>query len=76
METFFDAMNDFDPEKKLFDLHMFDGASVCRNAQNIIKVVNPMLSCIVGADHTCNDVFKRCAYIKGKKKLCIEDKVR
>ena len=29
-ESFFYTMNDLDPEKKLVDLHMFDGASVCR----------------------------------------------
>ena len=27
-ESFFDPMNDLDPEKKLVDLHMFDGASM------------------------------------------------
>ena len=26
---FFYPMNDLDPEKKLVDLHMFDGVSVC-----------------------------------------------
>ena len=31
----FDPLNDLDPEKKLFDLHIFDGASVCRKAKNI-----------------------------------------
>ena len=48
-ESFFDPMNDFDPEKKLVDLHMFDGSSVCRKAKTILKVVYRMLSCIVGA---------------------------
>ena len=28
MEIFFDPINDLDPEKKLVDLHIFDGASV------------------------------------------------
>ena len=32
-ESFFDPMNDLDPENKLVDLHMFDGTSVCRKAQ-------------------------------------------
>ena len=32
-ESLFDPMNDLDPEKKLVDLHMFDGASVCRKAK-------------------------------------------
>ena len=32
-ESFFDLMNYFDPEKKLVDLHMFDGTSVCRKDQ-------------------------------------------
>ena len=27
-ESFFDPINYLDPEKKLLDLHMFDGASV------------------------------------------------
>ena len=56
-ESFFDLMNDIDPEKKLVDLHIFDGASVCRKAQKILKVVYPILSCIVGAEHTCHNVF-------------------
>ena len=28
-ESFFDPINGLDLEKKLVDLHMFDGASVC-----------------------------------------------
>ena len=32
-ESFFDPMNVLDPEKKLVDLYMFDGASVCIKAQ-------------------------------------------
>ena len=28
--SFFDPMNDLDPEKKLVELYMFDGANVCR----------------------------------------------
>ena len=51
-ESFFDTMNDLDPENKLVELNMFDGASVCRKAQKTLKVVYPMLSCIVGAEHT------------------------
>ena len=35
LESFFDSMNDLDPEKKLLDLHIFDGESVCRKAKNI-----------------------------------------
>ena len=46
-EIFFDPMNDFDAEKKLVDLHMFDGVSVCRKDQKILLVVYPMLPCIV-----------------------------
>ena len=42
-------MNDLDPENKLLEMHMFDGASLCRKAQKILKVVYPMLSCIVVA---------------------------
>ena len=52
-ESFFDLMNNLDPEKKLVDLHMFNGASVCRKSQKIFKVVYPMLSCIVGAKNNC-----------------------
>ena len=29
-DSFFDPINDLDPEKKLVDLHIFNGASVCR----------------------------------------------
>ena len=47
--SFFDPINDLDRDKKLVDLHMFDGSSVCRKAQNILKVVYSMLSCIFGA---------------------------
>ena len=32
-ESFFDPINDLDPEKKLVDLHMFYGSSVCRKVQ-------------------------------------------
>ena len=32
-DSYFDTMNDLDPEKKLVDLHMFDGASICRKAK-------------------------------------------
>ena len=42
-ESFFDPMDDLDPENKLVDLHMFYGASVCRKSQKILKVVYPML---------------------------------
>ena len=35
--VFFDPMNDFYPEKEIVDLHMFDGASVCRKAQKNIE---------------------------------------
>ena len=48
-EIFFGPMNDLDSEKKLVDLHMFNGASVCRKAKTLLKVVYPMLSRIVGA---------------------------
>ena len=51
-EILFDPINDLDPEKKLMDLNMFDGASVFRKAQHILKVVYPMLSYIVGEEHT------------------------
>ena len=32
-ESFFDPINDLDTEKKLVDLHSFDGSSVYRKAQ-------------------------------------------
>ena len=48
LESFLGPMNDLDPEKKLVDLHRFDGASVCRKANKILKVVYTILSCIVG----------------------------
>ena len=57
-ESFFDPMNDLDPNKKIVDLHMFDGASVCRKDQNILKVVYPILSCIIGSGHTLHNMFK------------------
>ena len=50
-ESLFDTMNELDPDKKFEDLSMFDGAIVGRKA-NQLKVVYPMLSCIVGAEHT------------------------
>ena len=34
-ESFFDPINDFDPEKKLVNLHMCDGSSVCRKEKTI-----------------------------------------
>ena len=51
-DSFFDPMNDLDTERKFVDLHMFDGSSMCRKAQNILKVFYPMLSCIDVAEHT------------------------
>ena len=42
-KSFFDQMNDLDPEKKSVDLHVFDGARVCRKDQKILKVVYHML---------------------------------
>ena len=64
VESFFDPMNELDPENKLVDLHMFDGASVCRKAQKVLKFVYTMLSCFVGAYHTCHNVFKGWASIE------------
>ena len=61
---FFDTMNDLYLEKKLVDLHMFDGSSVCRKSRKIFKFVYPMLSCIVGADHTCHNMFKGCKFLR------------
>ena len=75
VESFFDLINDLDPEKKHVYLHMFGGASVFRKAQKILKVFYLMLSCIVGADHTFHNVFKGCAYIEEITKLFREDKV-
>ena len=74
-ESLFDTMKDLDPERKLVDLHMFDGASVCRKAQKILKVVYPILSCIVGAEHTFHIAFKGWPSIEEITKLCREDKL-
>ena len=74
-ESLFDPMNDLDPEKKRVDLHMFDGASVCRKAKKTLKVVYPMLSCIVVAEHTCHNAFKGWFSIEEITKLYREDKV-
>ena len=63
-------MNDLHPEKKLVDLHIFDGASVCRKA---LKILKAMVSCIVGAEHTFRDVFEGCECIDKINKLCRED---
>ena len=68
-ESLFDPTNDPDPEKKLVDLHIFDGSSVCRNDKKILKVVYPMLSCTVGSEHTCHNVSKGWAYIEEITKL-------
>ena len=74
-ESFFYPMNELDPEKKLVGLHMFDRSSLCRRAQNILKVVYPSLLCIFGAEHTCHNVFKGWAYIEEITKLCRVDRV-
>ena len=74
-EGSFDPTNDIDPEKKIVDLHMFDGSSVCRKAQKTMMVVYPMLACVVGKEHTCRNVFKGWAFIEEITKLCREDKV-
>ena len=37
-EGFFYPTNDLDPEKKLLDLHMFDGANVWRKAQKYLRL--------------------------------------
>ena len=57
------------------DLHMFDGSSVWRKAQKIITVLYPIMSCIVGADHTFHNVFEGWASIEKITKMCREDKV-
>ena len=75
VESLFDPMNELDPEKKLVDLHISDGDSVYIEAKTILKVVYPMMSFIVVAEHTYRNVFKRWAYIEEITKLCREDKV-
>ena len=57
------------------DLHIFYGASVCRKAKTILKVVYPMMSYIVGSYHTCHNVYKGLNYIEEINKNCIEDNV-
>ena len=69
-ESYFDPMNELDPEKKLVDLHMFDVSSVCIKTKTILKVVYLMLSCIFGAEHTCHNVFKGWASIEKITRLC------
>ena len=54
---------------------MFDGASVCRKAKKVLKVVYLMLSFIFGSEHTCHNVFKGWASIEEITKLRREDKV-
>ena len=68
-------MDELDPQKKPVNLHMFDGSSVCRKSQKILKVVYPMLSFIVGAEYTCHNLFKEWASIEEINKLYREDKV-
>ena len=65
-EVFFCSINYLDPEKKLVGLHMFDGSSVCRKAQEILKAVYPMLSFIVGVEV----LFKMWEYIEEITKSC------
>ena len=74
-ESFFDPMKNQYPEKKIVYLHMFDGASVCRKAKKILKVLYSMLSCSVGAEHTYCNGFKGWASIEEITKLPREDKV-
>ena len=69
-ETFFDTMDDLDAENKPVDVHIFDGTSVCRKAQQILKVFYPILSCIFGEEHTCHNVFKGWRSIEEITKLC------
>ena len=63
-DIFFDPMSDLDPDKKHVELHMFDGASVCRKAKKVLKVVYLMLSFIFGSEHTCHNVFKGWASVE------------
>ena len=45
--TLFDPMNDLDPEKKLVDLHIIDGASVCRRdrKKNLVFISYAVIYC-------------------------------
>ena len=54
---------------------MFEGAGVCRKAKKKFKVVHPMLSCIVGAEHDCHNMYKVWEYIEETTKLCKEDNI-
>ena len=74
-ESFFDPMNDLGPEKKLVDLHMFNGASVCKKSKYIWRVLYPIISCIFGSEHTLNNVFKGWSSIEEIIKLCREEKM-
>ena len=37
-KSFFDPINDLDPEKYFVDLHMFDGASVCKTVKKYLRL--------------------------------------
>ena len=47
----------------------------CVERLKMLKFVYPMLYCIVGAEHTCHNVFKGWEYIKEITELFKEDKV-
>ena len=67
-------MNRLDPEKKLIDFNILNGASVCRKGQEILSVMYPMLTCAVGAELTCHNIFKRLLKLGPIKSLIREDK--
>ena len=50
-ESFFDPMNDLDPEKKSVNLHIFDGSSVYRKAKNNQRL--SILCCHVFLEQAC-----------------------
>ena len=74
-ESFFDPMNDLHLWKKTV-AYISSMEPVCTETQNkTFKVVYPMLSFIVGAEHTFHNVFKGWESIEEKSKLCRKDKV-
>ena len=74
-DSFFDPTNEIYPEKKLVELNMFNGSSVYRKAKQILKFIYPIMSFIVGAEHTCHKVLKWWAYSDETTKICREANV-
>ena len=66
---------ELDSEKKLVDVCIMDGASVCKLAQSILKTEFPRMTCFTGADHTGHNIFKRWCELDWVKNIILQDKV-